>query len=488
MRIIIDKLLFTIVFVVILVFIAYQYYSLAEELYSSELNRSGKGYVSDEVWYVNSARNILLKVFNVKPRIYDNLYGVSIVYNNTLINASYIESVIIENKLNISIVDKRYSKINAIYLESSNPDELVKLINILKNTSGVLDTVWGWRIGDARKINEYFNLEHPPLFKYLICLSMYLVSDNPFNWRIPSIVAGLLTVFFIFLASFKLTGNKWLSLVVTLFTGLDPIMRIMSSIGLIDIYVALFTSITMYLVFSKKYRLALLISIIGSLFKFTSLFLLIPVLIIIIREKLRKEPSIVTLTMNTLIYSLLSLLIFIIIQIIVSIPLINYFGFNKWFYLSFINALKWHTSSKCTGPGCPVSSSPWDWFIGNNVFTIYYFSKENSLSATGFWPLWLISLIYSILFIPIYRFDRRFRLILLFFITQFFGYILLYVIGNRTQYSFYSVHFTPIVYLNLIYSFTYIVFDFNKLRKVFIHWRELFNKIWSTLLWILILK
>lgn len=481
----IKNTVFIVLLLCVLLITIYQYYSLAEKLYLFEIERSGKGYVSDEVWYVNSARNILLKIFGIKPRPSSEIYSVSIVYNSTLLNNTYIRRVISENNLSISIVDEKYYKIKAIYLESPSLEELVKLLYILNETSGVLDTVWGWRIGDARDINKYFNLEHPPLYKYLICLSIHMFGDNPVNWRIPSIIAGLLTVLFTFLSSFKLIGNKLVSLVIALFTGLDPVMRTLSSIGLIDIYVALITSIVMYLVFMKKYRLALITSITGSLFKLTSLFLILPVLLLIIRDKLKKNPSVITLLITIFTYSLISLALFLVLQIIVSIPLIKYFGFNHWFYLSFINALKWHISTKCIGQGCPISSAPWDWFIGNNAFTIYYFTIDSSLVASGFWPLWLISLVYTLLFLPIYRYDKKMSYIQLFFITILLNYILLYIIGSRTQYSFYSVHFTPIIYLNLVYAFTYIVFDFNKLRTILIYWKKLFNKTWFILLWIL---
>ena len=38
------------------------------------------------------------------------------------------------------------------------------------------------------------NTEHPPLGKVLIALSMQLFGDNGFGWRIPSLIAGMITL------------------------------------------------------------------------------------------------------------------------------------------------------------------------------------------------------------------------------------------------------------------------------------------------------
>lgn len=467
---------------VILVFTGYQYYSLAKKFYDTEMSRGGKGYVSDEVWYVSSARNILNKVFKLQPRVNNSVYGVSIVYQKSIINTSYVKKLINEHGFNIKLVDTRYNEINVLYLESTDMEQLNRLIYILKETNGVNDVVWGWRLADARNINNYLNLEHPPMVKYLITLSMMIFGDNPLSWRIPSIIAGLLTVFFTFLACVALTKNYWISLIAALLTGIDPVLRILASIALLDIYVALFTSIALYFLFKKKYLVAMIIVLIGSLFKFNVLFMLIPVMALLIRRKLLVKPHPSTLIFSSLKYFVLITIIFLSLQIMVSIPFIMYNGFNWWFENAIFGAIRWHTTIKCVGSGCPISSAPWDWFVGNNGFSIYYFSARNSVVALGFWPLWSIALAYSILFLPYYRFDYRIRFSLLVFYGVFVGYILLFIIGGRTQYSFYSVQFTPLIYIYLLCSFTYIMLKPDRLRKVVFLWNKILYKFWRILI------
>jgi len=464
-----------------------QYMGLASRLYDAEKEREGKGYVSDEVWYVSSARNILEKIHHIKPKISSDKYGASIVYGGR-INKTIVSNIIRAKNLDVNIVDTKYYKINVIYVESNNSRDIEILINELNKTGNVYDVVWGWRLADAEGINNYLNLEHPPLGKYMIMASMMLIGDNPISWRIPVIIAGVLTVFFTFLASLKLIGNEWVSLVIALLTASDPITRALSSISLLDIYVALFTSITLYFLFSRRYYTALLMVFIGSLFKFNTLFLLIPVLVLIIRNGLKKEASLGRIIYVSSLSILLSISLFLAIQMIASIPLIMHVGLTSWLNQSIFGALRWHTSIKCTGASCPVSSSPWDWFMGNNGFPLYYFTWEDKIVALGFWPFWIISLFYSIVFSPMYRVDHRYAYSILALDGMLAGYILLWLVGGKTQYSFYSVQFAPIIYLVLVYCLAYIVFRRERLSHVMYQWYMLYTYLWRKLLWILVLN
>jgi len=475
----VEKVIALVILIGILTLHAYQYYTLARELHDEEVKRNGKGYVSDEVWYVSSARNILNKVFKIKPRITDGKYGVTIIYNQSVASRAVVENYITSKYGNSVQLDSNYREIAAIYVESSNLTILEELVEKVNASKWLVDAVWGWRLADARNINTYLNLEHPPLAKYLIALLMTVFGDNPLTWRIPSIVAGVLTTLFTYMAASALTRNRWLSLVVSLLAGVDPVMRALSSIALLDVYVAMFSAVSTYFLFSKKPVCSLVTVIVGSLFKFNTLFLLIPVLYMLVRRDYIRNPKFTTLIHSLIRYSLGTLTLFLAFQVIASTPLIIYGGFDWWFSSSITGAFKWHLSVKCTGVHCPVSSAPWDWFIGNNGFTLYYFTGTRSLVAIGFWPLWSIALAYSVLLLPLYRVDKRLGYALLVFHGLLIGYILLYIAGGRTQYSFYSVQFAPIVYLLLVVALTYAIVDPSKLRYAVVSWLRAITAVWN---------
>ncbi|OYT37336.1 MAG: glycosyl transferase [Desulfurococcales archaeon ex4484_58] len=482
------KIIVTLIVIGLLFLASYQYYSLAEKLYESEVSRNGKGYVSDEVWYVSSARNILEKVFKLEPKNVDQTYSATLVFKGK-INKTLIKSIIKQYNLNIKIVDSDYHEIKAIYVETPDKSSVRRLVNILKNKGlEVVDIVWGWRLADARNINNYLNTEHPPMVKYLIALSMYLLGDHPIYWRIPSIVAGTLTVLFTFLAIHKLTSNPWLAIIIALFTAVDPIMRAMSSIGLLDIFDTLFTVIALYFVFSRKYYHGLIVILIGSLFKFNALLMLIPIILLIIRRELLRDQSFTSLLYITSKLTLLIIPLFLLFQVIVSIPLILHLGFTSWIDQSIFGAIRWHTTIKCSGAGCPISSAPWDWFIGNNGFPLYYFTWEKKLVALGFWPFWTITFTYMVFLAPAYRFERRVGYTWLSILGLFIGYLLLWVIGARSQYSFYSVQFTPLVYMFFITSFTYILGFRRNLVKVVYTWFLIVSVLWNFILELFMVK
>ncbi len=472
-----------ILLIMLLVYSFYNYYSLALNLQKTELKRHGKGYVSDEVWYVSSARNILVKVFNKTPSLSKGC-GASIIFEGT-IYIGYIKST--AEKYNVNLTDTSFHNIKAIYVKSRNCTNIAKFYEALikERHVNVTDIVYGWEIPDATNIHEYLNLEHPPMAKYLIALSILLFHDEPIYWRMPEIITGTLLILLVFLLVYKLTGNEWIALIPAFLTSIDPITRALSSIALLDIYVAFFTVLAMVPLIKKQYILSTIVAVIGSAFKFSVLFVLIPVYILYIREGLKHNKSPVTLIEYTIRFLVFSAILFLLIQIIVSIPLITYLGFKTWIDQSIIGAFLWHTSVKCTSPGCPPVSSPIDWFIGRNGFPLYYFPNNTGLIAIGFWPLWLLAFVSFIIFLPGYTINRKFGYSSLFLFGTWFGYVLLWIIGGRTQYSFYSVQFVGLVYSELVVAITYMFIIKNNGLKTLSLWMSLIKYLWRIFLKIL---
>ncbi len=479
-----ENIVFAIALIALIVIAFFYYYDLASTLTREEITRNGKGYVSDEVWYVSSARNILIKVFHLTPKIKGNLTA-SIVYASNL-DKMFLEECAISS--GVKIIDDNYQKIHAVFVEFKDETQLDNFTACIERQTAVTDVIYGWRIPDAENINNYLNLEHPPLVKYIIALSMHLLGDYPTYWRIPGIIAGLLIIVLAFLTVSKLTGNKALAMIVSILVAFDPLTKTMSSIAMLDIYVALFTLVAAYFIVARKYNLAIVMTALGSLVKFSVLFLLLPLMVLYVRNELKKDPTPINMLVSLSRFILVSVLLFLGFQLMVSIPIIMHIGISSWIEQSLVGAILWHASTKCVGAACPVSSAPWDWFIGANAFVLYYFTNGETLRAVGFWPLWTISLSLSLIFLPAYRRDRRFGYSSLILLGLIASYVLLWIIGGRTQYSFYSVQFVPFVYMALLISVVYIVLDNEKLEKVFMDWKEFFKWLWNRLLDLLLIK
>jgi predicted membrane-bound dolichyl-phosphate-mannose-protein mannosyltransferase len=467
------------ILVVLAVISLYTYTSSAYDLYNLEITRGGRGYVSDEVWYVSSSRIILKKVFKLEPKQPSSLYNATVIFRE---KPNIWELNKTASTYGVIINQVYFSKLTATYIsgDKKSVESFVKSLG-----DKVIDVIPGWVLPDNEGINNYINWEHPPLAKYLIALVMYILGDNPLYWRIPVIVAGVLTVIFTFLVAYRVTGSIIASLSASLFTLMDPISRALFSIALLDGYMALFTVIALYFALKSKYTEAILATLIGACFKFSALFTTIPLLVLLARrESVIRGRSVLVFIKSLIRYSAITVLAYLAILALVSAPIISYMGITNWISYGVIGAAKWHASVKCTDPAkCPVSSSPWDWFIGVNSFTLYIYPDGTYLYATGYYPLWSLSLILTVLFTPlVYTRKRLYGYIVLVFLGTLIGYIGLWIIGGRTQYSFYAVHFTPLVYTNLVYVFAEIIPRRELVKEALELWFKLASTIISRVL------
>ncbi len=471
--------------ILVLIVAIYMYLTVlqATNLEVEEVSRfymGAKGYVSDEVWYVDAARNILRKIFGLEPKQIGSTFNATLVYpsKDCAMRASNNAQA-----YGITVVSSAFSKLNAIYV-SANSREAIE--NFGKATNAT-DIVYGWILGDAEGINNYLNLEHPPMAKYLIALSMLLLGDKPLYWRIPSIAMGMLIVVLTFFIVKKLIACKELAIIVATTVAVDPLIRNLASIALLDIFVAAFTLLTIFFAMNKRYKESLIVLGFASTFKFTALLTFLPVLFLYIGELIERGINKFTeILFKAIEFLLLAILSFIFFQLLVSIPIILKIGFGPWLQQSLWGAISWHLSIKCVGSGCPVASTPWDWFFGVNSFPLYIYPNGSTLYAQGFVPAYMTSFILM-LFTLTYRFQKAKSMSKkpwVMFSSLFIAYVLLWIAGAKTQYSFYAVQLTPFIYIYLIIQ----IYEFLKrdnVIHVLISWKKLFELLWQALLTLL---
>jgi len=460
-----------IVLCVVVAVAAYLYYNMAQQFEALELRGypSNKGYVSDEVWYVDSARNLLRMVFGFKPRM--DVPRASIVFSSY---SDLLQAKSLAEEFNVKVIadESYFPKIREkegryiLYVESTSVDS----IESLAKASNAVDVVFGWLIGDAPGIYSYLNLEHPPLAKYLIALSMASLGDKPLYWRIPSIVMGVLVVIFTFLIVYEVTKIPELGLIAAAATAVDPMMKIMSSIAMLDIYVSTFTVIVLYLAVKGRFKESALVLGLGSTAKFSTLFVAIPLVFLYMNRLFKKGYRIKQVVEEVIYYIILVALSFLFFQILVSIPIIIKLGASTWIDQGMLGAIKWHLSVKCVSPTeCPPSSAPWEWFFGLNSFPVY---ASPLIYAQGFAPAYTIALLLMMLATPSMIYERPTRTTWYMVTGVFLGYAALWVLGGRTQYSFYAVQLTPLIYSYL----TLQLYEFirrENIERVLDSWRRL---------------
>ncbi len=416
-----EKLVLIVVIVLSISYFAYGlYYVTTSGLVAGEVK-----YVSDECWYVSAARNLLRKVFGLEPNSCTGNLCYASIFVNSLEDMDKIKEFITSHG-GVIVKDNYVHKVLAGYdytLAVKAPRKV--LAELTRNYTVVM----GYPYPDWDDIANYLNLEHPPLMKYIVMITL-LISDNPIAWKIPSLVAGSLIVFFAYLIARKVF-NEIAGLLAAIIVFIEPVTRAMSMVAMLDIYVALFSILALYFAVKSRYAYTgIMVGLAGSV-KMNGFYHVLSTIISAWRN--RKVSNI-----KLLVYAII---IPLLVYIIVNIPLIIYEGgIMKWIDLQ-LWALSWHTQSR--PPGGPPVANPWDWFLARNSFPLNY---NPNLAASPSPPLMLLTIPLTIILIPL-AWKEKLKgagSILAWFWVPIVMFTVLFLIGNRTQYSFYSAQVTPI--------------------------------------------
>ncbi|MEZ0318729.1 MAG: glycosyltransferase family 39 protein [Pyrobaculum sp.] len=358
--------------------LAYFAYSVAS-LPGSDGLPGGPGYISDEVWYVSAARNILHDFFKTPAES---------PYFTTTSNCL----------TNRSIVVKSYVNIQAYTVEGG--------INCYIRR--------GFPYPDKEGILAYYNLEHPPLVKYILAAAI-AVKDWPLAWRIPSIAAALTTLVLVYLTARRYAGEVWALAAVYLML-FDSTFRALAGIAMLDIYLALFTALLVYFyVTGRVLGVGAALGLAASV-KYSGAFPIFALTYLYSRRSLWKFVAVALMAVS--------------VFLLVNLPIAAQLGLERWFR-EILAALSWHTTSRPPGP---TASNPLDWLLMQNSFALYV---NPDIYATGT-PAYLVALGYAI-----YKRDD----LSLIYLSTYGGYWLVYALGNHTLYSFYTAHFSPLAHI-----------------------------------------
>jgi predicted membrane-bound dolichyl-phosphate-mannose-protein mannosyltransferase len=111
------------------------------------------------------------------------------------------------------------------------------------------------------------NQEHPLLAKLMIALSMSILGDNAWGWRIPSVIFGLLSIFVLYLLVKKTSKDSLIALIGTFVFSFDTLVFVHSRIATLDIFVVGFMLLGFYWYFSGRVKLSALAMALATLCK-----------------------------------------------------------------------------------------------------------------------------------------------------------------------------------------------------------------------------
>lgn len=125
------------------------------------------------------------------------------------------------------------------------------------------------------------NIEHPPLGKVLMAVSMAVFGDGPLGWRLPSLIAGLLVIAAVYQIVRAAGETTALAFAIAAFVALDNLMLVHSRIGTLDMLVVAPILLGALLALRERWLLAGVLFGLGFLMKLSALYGLAAVAILL---------------------------------------------------------------------------------------------------------------------------------------------------------------------------------------------------------------
>jgi predicted membrane-bound dolichyl-phosphate-mannose-protein mannosyltransferase len=282
-------------------------------------------------------------------------------------------------------------------------------------------------------IQTYINPEHPPLAKYIMGIFIYFMGYQPLAWRIPSWIMGDLIVIVGFLLARRLIGNDlWGNiggLTAAALIMLSPNIWLLHGVAMLDIYVAFFSLLAIYFLLSDNLLLASIALGLAFASKESSLPLILPFLYYI--GELKKSP------IQRAVYGLgIPAMVFAIL----SVPIMIYFdGVKGWLKDSFLYMLGWDaTNGHIALTAIDQISEPWQWFFDIHPFYVGY----GLYASTNPFIMWAWVVTTPLAFIMK---DLKSIILTMSAWTMWIAFVIVYILGNHTLFSFYVTDFAPIV-------------------------------------------
>ncbi|MCS7107147.1 MAG: glycosyltransferase family 39 protein [Acidilobaceae archaeon] len=337
----------------------------------------------------------------------------------------------------IALLSSLYIVWEAYSLASSYREEYVTdEIYYVDTARRLLERVFGVDVEGRysnRTREDYFNLEHPPLGKYVIAASMALCGDVPMCWRMPGIIAGGLMPLVLY-AAYATTRHPLgpaAGALAALSLAADPIVSATASVAMLDIQLSFLTALSIAFAVRGLYGLSLLSGALSLNVKISGFGTFMGSIMNLYRVEGRRE-RIRLMALGTLAALSLSLLL--------HAPLMAYFGPGE-IARETLEAVKWHTSSRPEGP---PSSSPSGWLFNVAPFPFSY--DPRPVLAEVNTAIHLLALSFSVFAVLNHVFSpsHPYRLSApLFYAAITVAYWAVFIAGNRTLYSFYAVQLSP---------------------------------------------
>ncbi|MFP3218008.1 MAG: glycosyltransferase family 39 protein [Acidianus sp.] len=286
---------------------------------------------------------------------------------------------------------------------------------------------------DKPDIETFINICHPPLAKYIMDIFIIVMGYYPLSWRLPSWIIGDLILITGFFFTRDILGKDLIGNLGGIFTSIIlascPNLWVLHGIAMLDIYVAFFSFLSLYFLLKNKLLLSAIFLGLAIASKEPAVMLIFPMLYYI--GEIERKP---------IKRAYLGLGIPAFVYLIISLPIIIYEGGPlAWLHAKIANTVVWDISNGHISLDAVTQiSEPWDWFLNIHPFNMGHglYANVNPIIMI----LWAVTT-------PLAFVMKNLKIIMttMFAWSEWLGFVLVYVLGNHTQFSFYVTDFAPFV-------------------------------------------
>ena len=305
------------------------------------------------------------------------------------------------------------------------------------------------------------NQEHPLLAKLLIALSMSIIGDNGWGWRIPSVVFGLLSIFILYLLLKKTAKSPLIALMGTFLFSFDTLVFVHSRIATLDIFVLGFMLLGFYWYFSNRMNLSALGMALATLCKISGLYGILTLGAFHLgRELLSRGRKVDWQRLLSVFekYAIVYLVSFIVLMAVLDFFWAGYK--NPFEHLSHIYSYTFALRAPDVRKATDIWSYPWEWLVDQvkihyatvnvSVFTDHDVARTYpSVDFIGAMNPTIVFLTIPAMAYNVYRYHEtksEFSLFMLaWFAMTYLPYFPAAIFGHRIMYIFYFLNTVPAV-------------------------------------------
>jgi dolichyl-phosphate-mannose--protein O-mannosyl transferase len=326
----------------------------------------------------------------------------------------------------------------------------------------------------AAPLHKDPNAEHPQLAKIVIAGGMEVFGDNPWGWRIGSVLFGMLALIALYRLVRGAGGSQWLATGATAVMATDNLALIHSRIATLDIYVLATVLVAAGLYVREKHLLAGIVLGIAGCMKLIGLGV-IPAFILLELFRVAWARGAVGAVRQAVLRRGLALVVMlaaVAVTLLVGIWILDLVlpaydpGTHKLYagspFTHIDHMLSYAAELKAVGHATGISSPPWEWLFNQRTIN-YSRTAVNSLSggkitasravfdARGAMNPFIIFMAIPALFAAVaaawYERDRVAALGAAWCVGAFLPFVIQYAAFDRISYLYYMLLVMPGVYI-----------------------------------------